>query len=333
MAPPRKRLIRRLLWILIAVLVILFLCGAGLTVHWNTGNLASHAQPVNSYAEAMQRIAALQQQENSAYNPLCRTKALTHGAKVQRAIVLVHGYTNCPEQFAALSQALYDQGYNVLVAPLPHHGLADRMNTEIEQLTAEDMTAYADYMIDTAHGLGDQVSMAGISAGGMLAAWAAAHRPDLAQAVVMAPVFGVSAIPTALAAPAANLFQLIPNWYQWWDAQDQGKSPPYHAYPRYSSRALGQLLRLGLAALDDAQRAAPQAGSVIVISNAADQSVDNNLVAAYIAALGRNGAANLRTYEFPAALGLDHDFIDPQQKKQHIDVVYPKLLELIAQQQ
>ena len=60
-------------------------------------------------------------------NPVCETQFMTHHRKVDRAVVLVHGYTTCPEQFHALGQRFFDLGYNVLSAPLPQHGFADRM--------------------------------------------------------------------------------------------------------------------------------------------------------------------------------------------------------------
>jgi carboxylesterase len=52
------------------------------------------------------------------------TQLMTHAKKVDRAIILVHGYTNCPQEFHELGQRFYAVGYNVLIAPLPHHRLA-----------------------------------------------------------------------------------------------------------------------------------------------------------------------------------------------------------------
>ena len=51
-----------------------------------TSNLASHPNPAASYAEAVQRVTAIQAQETAGYNPLCRTQLLTHGQKTARAI-------------------------------------------------------------------------------------------------------------------------------------------------------------------------------------------------------------------------------------------------------
>ena len=94
---------------------------------WNISNLSSHPNPVQSYKEALERINQLQTQEPPGMNPVCEIQLMTHDKKVDRVIILVHGYTNCPQQFKELGQRFYNLGYNVLIAPLPHHGLADRM--------------------------------------------------------------------------------------------------------------------------------------------------------------------------------------------------------------
>lgn len=115
---------------------------------------------------------------------------MTHGQPVERVIVLVHGYTNCPQQFHELGQRFYYLGYNVLIAPLPYHGLADRLTDEQAELKAEELVAYADEVVDIAHGLGKRVIMAGISGGGVTTAWAAQNRSDLDLAVIISPAFG-----------------------------------------------------------------------------------------------------------------------------------------------
>ena len=44
----------------------------------------------------------------------------------------------------------------------------------------------------------------------------------------------------------------------------------------------------------------------------------------------QQGYQPLSTYQFDASLKLEHDLIDPSQKNQHIDIVYPQLVELIT---
>ena len=78
-----------------------------------------------------------------------------------------------------------DAGY-IARSPVPRRLLPriqerppDRLTDEQSQLTADDLAAYADRVLDIAHGLGRQVVMAGISAGGVTTAWAAQYRSDL----------------------------------------------------------------------------------------------------------------------------------------------------------
>ena len=97
---------------------------------WNIGHLSSHPSPAHNYAEAVQRIEALRDHEAPDMNPVCRLQFMAHGQQVERVIVFVHGYTSCPQQFRELGQRFYDMGYNVYIAPLPHHGLADRLTDE-----------------------------------------------------------------------------------------------------------------------------------------------------------------------------------------------------------
>jgi len=47
------------------------------------------------------------------------------------AFVLLHGITNCPLQFLALAESLRAGGDNVLVPRVDHHGLTDRMTTDL----------------------------------------------------------------------------------------------------------------------------------------------------------------------------------------------------------
>lgn len=156
------------------VLVALVLCAVVVLFRpMNVRRLTSNPNPAGDYAEALGRIEALRAQEASLpLNPLCQLNVMTQGQKTEQAIVFVHGYTNCPEQFGELGQQFYDQGYNVLIVPAPRHGLVDRMTTDQARLTAEELAAYTDEVVDIAQGLGEHVTLAGISMGGTTTAWA-----------------------------------------------------------------------------------------------------------------------------------------------------------------
>ena len=189
--------------------------------------LISRPDPAADYADAVERIEASRAQRASpALNPLCQLQFMSHGRKTERAIVFVHGYTNCPQQFHELGQQFYELGYNVLIVPAPHHGLADRMTTEHARLTAEELAAYTDSVADMAQGLGEHVSLAGISMGGIAAAWAAQQRGDVDLAVLISPAFGFKMVPAKATAPAVNAFLALPNLYQWTDSTLKAENGP-----------------------------------------------------------------------------------------------------------
>jgi esterase/lipase len=297
---------------------------------WGLKQLQSHPNPVTDYAGAVTEIAKLRSETAPDLSPAGQLLFLTHGRQVKRVIVFVHGYTNCPRQFQQLGGRFFILGYNVLVAPLPYHGLMDRMNTKHAKLTAEDMIAYGDRMVDIAQGLGEQVTIAGLSVGGNIAAWAAQNRSDVDQAVLMAPVFGYRQIPLWLTTVTTNLYLTLPNFFQWWNPKTKTAAGVPHSYPRFSSRALAQSLRLGYAVQAQARQVAPLAQRILVITNANDPSVHPVPIASLVHSWRSHGAT-IRSYEFPAKLRLGHDFIDPQQRDANPKAVYPRLIELINQ--
>jgi hypothetical protein len=78
-----------------------------------------------------------------------------------------------------------------------------------------------------------------------------------------------------------------------------------------------------------ARRKAPAAGSILVITNLNDPSVDN-IVTDHVVDLWRTRwAKEVQTYQFSADLGLSHDIIGIKDPNMNVAAVYPKLLELI----
>ncbi|HXV98240.1 MAG TPA: alpha/beta fold hydrolase [Anaerolineae bacterium] len=257
---------------------------------------------------------------------------MTHGQKVERVIVLLHGYRNCPAQFHQLGLTFYELGYNVLIPRMPHHGWADVLTTDQAQLTADELAAHVTEAVDIGQGLGEQVSVAGISTGGVLTAWAAQNRPDVKRGVLIAPVFGLYAIPAPLLTPTTNLFLTLPNFFLWQDDELKANVPnPPQVYPQNSTRALSQILRLGFAVRAQAGQSPPAASAILIVTNANDDAVDNQVTSEVVAGWRKGGFEQLQTYEFEAYLRLDHDLIDPAHPKQKIDFVYPVLVDLMTQ--
>jgi carboxylesterase len=293
----------------------------------NLKPLISHANPAQSYAEALERVAALKARDGTGINPISRTLLLTHGYPGERVVVWLHGYTNSPAQFRQLAQLCFDRGCNVLVPRFLHHGLQERMTGEIALLTAEELAGVADEAVDIAHGLGRQVVVGGLSMGGVATGWLAQQRADIELALLMAPAFGFKVIPTPLTRLMAGLLLTLPNFFQWWDPQLKDTVvPPLHAYPRYASRGLAAFLRLGFAVQSLARQGKPAARRIWVLTNANDRRINPELVERVVQLWQAKGA-DVQTHQFGADLKLGHDFIDPTQPNQRIDLSYPVILE------
>ncbi|MCL4300071.1 MAG: alpha/beta fold hydrolase [Anaerolineae bacterium] len=313
----------------ILIIALLLLAVVILRLPPHPKSLVSKPRPAQNYEEAIKRVEALQNLDTPAVNPVCRTLLLTHQQKVERVIVLLHGYTNCPQQFRHLGTKFFELGYNVLIPRAPHNGLADRLTQDQAKLTAEELVALTDEAVDIAQGLGEHVTVAGLSMGGVMAGWAAQYRRDIDQAVLISPTFGLYIVPTPLTALVTNLVLLLPNFYRWWHPALGVDGPPPQGYPRLASRGLAQILRLALATQAAAQAAKPATPAILVVTNASDTAVNNKLTADIGRSWQNNGLENLRTYKFEAVLQFDHDVIDPAIPDQHIELIYPILVELI----
>jgi len=300
---------------------------------WNlaVGDLsryASHPNPVVAYAEALRRVESKIASEVDFY-PDNHAFLLTHGGKTAKVIILAPGFGSGPAPMKEIAAQFYERGYNVLCMALPYNGLADRMTTEPAKMRAEDFMRYGDEVVDIARGLGEHITMAGISGGGLATAWAAQQRRDVNRAVLISPGLGVKAIPRFWTPFMAWALRVLPNWYIWDDPVKKENAPRLYNYVRIASKAVGQILRLGLAIKSLARQTAPAAGSIVVITNLNDPGIDNVAVDTVANLWRAHRGEDVQTYQFPAELGLGHDIIDVTDPQMNVAVVYPKLFELI----
>ena len=319
-------------------MVYLILIGLGLVGLWlllkpiETSRLISSAHPVSSYAEALERLQANGSVEAGyALHEVCHTKLLTHGTQTEHVIVFIHGYTTCPEQFAALGERFYKTGYNVLIPCMPYHGRENRLSNDLSQLAAEDLAAFGDWAVDIAQGLGRKVTVLGISAGGTVTAWLAQNRSDVRSAVPLAAFLGVSFLPGFLIRPFVNLFRAIPNFYIWWDPRTRENNPYsiYYAYPRYSLRTLAQVLRLAAAVKEQAQREPPKANRILMVINDFDPGVSNREIENLLKIWKRSDGSVLQAYHFEKSMQMLHDIITPETPGVPIEQVYHRLVQQV----
>ena len=289
----------------------------------STSGLGPQPNPIGDYAAAAAAATRRQHVDDSVAAPGGESLLLAHGHRTPRVVVLLHGFTNSPTQFAVLAKQLYDAGDNVYVPRLPEHAERGVTASALARLTAEQLRGSADSAIDIAAGLGDSVIVLGLSAGGTMACWIAQNRPEVERAVIVAPVIALARVPRLLDAPLLRLSVRLPNFTHAdpIDAEEPDREQGW------TSRAVGQILLLGLAVRRDAANTAPATRDVRVLLNAHDHTISASAVLDIARSWATHGAM-VQAYELPDSLGLPHDVIDPRQRVARPDVVYPLLIAL-----
>jgi pimeloyl-ACP methyl ester carboxylesterase len=282
-----------------------------------------------SYAEAIEIAKGLQDLDGPNVNPVCHTRLYTHGQQTERALVLLHGFTNCPKQFAEVGNDFFARGWNVLIPRYPRHGYTDRLNTAIAELRVDHLVAVANRSVDAGFGLGARLTVAGLSLGAALAGYMAQTRQGLERTVMIAPMFGLKPIPGPLLSAASRLAYVLPNFYIWWNSRLKDKIGPPHGYPRLSTRAYAALFEVGRRLFREARKSPPKSDRIAVITNAAEPRLDNRFTNQLIERWRRHGT-HVETFEFPLSDGLPHDLIDPVSNPSSVtDVSYPVLKRFI----
>ena len=291
--------------------------------------------PATSYEDAMQRIEKIIEAEKSQKNltPVCLTRAMTHGERVEKAIVLYHGITSCPAQFSELGKRFHEKGYNVIIPRHPHHGEEDRTNPSLPEMTAEELAEFGMHTVDIAQGLGERVFVSGLSGGGALTIWLAQERDDIDIAMPVSPFLGVKSIPASLNRPLARILAFLPNFWVWWDSETKENNPTIDdfQYPRFTTHTMTSYMRLGYTAERDATKKAP-AGKIIMVSNGAEPSVNNDVIDQFVRTWKKHeepGAETVKSFRFDESLELPHDLISPNRHQANTTVVHPKLIELL----
>jgi pimeloyl-ACP methyl ester carboxylesterase len=115
--------------------------------------------------------------------------------------VLLHGLSTSPRQLTSLSERFVARGYSVLAPRIPYHANLDRGTSDLARLDTPRLVDTAAAAIDVAAGLADEVTVCGLSLGGILAVWAAQYRELALAAVVETQHLGLGLVKVARGAP------------------------------------------------------------------------------------------------------------------------------------
>jgi carboxylesterase len=285
-------------------------------------------RPARDFTEAAARFAAVRAREGPEISSAGRSRFYGHGERTATAVVLIHGFTNCPQQWDMFAGELQRAGYSVVVPRLPGHGHRYRATRAPASIGAASLLAAVSEGVDIACGASERVVLAGLSIGATMALRIAFARDDVANAVAIVPFFAPAKLGLGATARLTTVLEFVPNFFVPWDPHGDGSQIPGYGYPKFASRMLAESLRIGLAVDALAQRGAP-AGRATFLLNAKEPAVNNDATLAVRTALeqARGGGTVLRILE---NLPANHDIIDPTNPRARVDLVYPALREIIA---
>lgn len=255
-----------------------------------------------------------------AVNPQSATRVLAHGRRTDRALLLLHGFTNSPRQMSDLGELAFERGWNVFIPRLPYHGLRDRMTDALAGLSEADLKTAASESLAAASLLGERLDVLGFSMGGVMAAWLG-QTQDLHSVTAIAPFMGLKLTPHRLSNLIGETLATVPNAWLWWNIWERAAQMPVHAYPRYPTHAVAELLRLGQDVMRRAVSKRPRAAHISIIVNRDDPS-QNNSVSHDLAKLWTASGANCHWLEL-RKLGWRHDIMDPTTYPSAARLVYP----------
>jgi alpha-beta hydrolase superfamily lysophospholipase len=287
------------------------------------------AAPARSYDEGIDRLRTIMGRDDERIASYARTAIYVHGARAPWSVVLFHGLTNNPGQYVDLAPQLFVLGVNVVVPRLPLHGCADRMTNALAGLTAEMLVQAAYEATDAAMGLGERVAVLGISMGGLLCAYLGQFRSDVATSVPVAPDFGLLRLSRGFTDLLCKVVLWLPNFFLWWDPRVKAEQRPLTAYPRFSTHALMQTVRIGDAVYEAACSTAPAAGRISTVVNVRDPAVNNQATKQVVDRWTRRRPTGIEYIEL-TNLPENHDIIDPGNPQARTGLVYPRLIQILA---
>ncbi|GAA0502931.1 hypothetical protein Ade02nite_36550 [Paractinoplanes deccanensis] len=288
-----RRLLGAVLILLVAAIATIYLW----PLHSSRLTHATEATLPFAQAQASAKAAVSADTADTDVTARCRTKALLHPERTAKAVLMLHGYTDCPAQFDALAQFYYDKGYNVYVPRAPRHGVSD--TKAHAGLHADELADYAEQALTVTSGLGTDVGVVGVSGGGVLATWLAEYRPDaVAHLLALSPFYQ----PAAEQAPAWQVKPLMVLY-------GNRLLPDHFNGQGFSYAALSQYLRIARNYRDDP--ANPKLRSVAVVTSANDTFIDRGRAAEITQGIASANNLQLGRYEIPASWGVGHDTADP----------------------
>lgn len=131
-----------------------------------------------SLAEFSVCSAALRNDGNAPY-------ILHHNKVTEKVIVLFHGLSDSPFYLRSIAQSFHAEGYNVVVALLPGHGLKSADTDMEDPQLANRWRELVDKVVNLASDLGQREFIGGFSTGGALATEYVLQHPNKLEGLML----------------------------------------------------------------------------------------------------------------------------------------------------
>lgn len=317
---------RRMIFTILAALAL------GAYFVFRIPHFSSVPHPARDYPEALAKFSELEKRESPLpLLPVGKSRLFTHGKKTGRVFVLLHGLTNCPEQFVPLARTLFQSGANVILPRARHAGYADVMNDVQGLQSGQDLLDQAAGGLDIAAGLGDRVTLVGLSGSAVAAAWMAENRDGIESVLLVSPFFGLEGHAVWMIDFLSAILSKAPNSYRWWNEELKEKIPgPTYAYPRYGTFCMADTIQLSRDVRAGMSRHPLKAGRLDILTTGTDKGANNSLTNQLAAEWESENPGRVTRFEFPEKDGVPHDMIDIHQPDAKIGISYPKILGLLG---
>lgn len=282
-----------------------------------------------TYESAQQRLQWFEERDRARHiGESGRTLVFDHGRRTRKATLLFHGLSATPRQFIAIAQALHGRGHNVFVPRLPQHGHSNRLSEALATMSADQLAACASDALALARGLGEEVTVAGFSIGGLLAAYVGQFE-DVRRIVAISPFLGVAFIPDILRVPMARWFLRRPNRFYWWDPILRERQHPEHGYPRFATHAIAHGLTLAHDVVEASASAAPLADDLVIVFNPSDSTVNKRAILKLARQWRARKPQSVRLHRLSNLPPFVHDIIEPNRYPGVSERIRPAIVDLI----
>ncbi len=179
-------------------------------------------------------------------------------------VLVSHGFTGNPHSMRGLAEAFAAAGHTVELPRLPGHGthVDDMLDTTWDDYASAIEAAYVDLAART-----EQVVVAGLSMGGTLTVWLAAHHPEIAGIICI----NAAVEPSPEMTPA--LQAMVEAGQEVMDGIGSDIADPDSVETAYAETPLRPLLSLGAAVADLQPRLADVRCPVLVMTSPGDHVV------------------------------------------------------------